>query len=108
MRKGLSILLIVVFLLAQYGNVLSYAYCKWKAETMAASCNCEKKFIEETKDSAHPAQVTLKDRLEDPYIKTDALIIGTPSEQINSCFVKRASLLPEGFESSLLHPPPIF
>jgi hypothetical protein len=107
MRKALSILLIVVFFLAQYGNVLSYAYCKWQAETMSASCDCEKKFTEGTKDSDHPAPVALKDKSEDPYIKADVVIISKFSKQINSCFVNKISFLSKGFKSSPLRPPSI-
>jgi len=107
MRKALSILLIVVFFIAQYGNVLSYAYCKWQAETMSASCDCEKKFTEGTKDSDHPAPVALKDKSEDPYIKADVVIISKFSKQVNSCFVNKISFLSKGFKSSPLRPPSI-
>jgi len=105
MRKALSILLIVVFFLAQYGNVLSYAYCKWKSETISASCDCEKKFTEGTKDSDHPVRVALKDESEDPYIRADVVIISKFSKQINSCFVNKISFLSKGFKSSPLRPP---
>lgn len=104
-KKALSILLIVVFFLAQYGKVVSYMYCKWKAEVKAVTCDCEKKLGEDTKAADHSAQLLLKDKSEDPCITADLLYAGRPSEQINSCFVNTVSTLSQGFESSLLHPP---
>jgi len=106
MKKALSISLILVFLIAQYGNILSYVYCKWRAEAMSASCDCEKKYAQETKDPDHPVQVVLKDKSADPYEKTGVVIFGEFSKPINCCFVNRASLLAKGFQSPLLHPPP--
>src|SRR5258705_11283207 len=85
-KKALSILLIVVFLLAQYGKVVSYMYCKWKAEVKTVTCDCEKKLANDTKASDH-AQLLLKDKSEDPCIKTDLLHGDTYSTEINSCFV---------------------
>jgi hypothetical protein len=107
MRKVFAILFIGVFLLAQYGNVLSYVYCKWKSETVAASCDCEKRFSADTKSSDHPVQITLKDKLEDPYIKTDILSLGKYSCQISSRFSNNVFSLAEGFKSSPLRPPSV-
>jgi len=107
MRRAFAILLIGVFLLAQYGNVLSYVYCKWKAETTSASCDCEKKYSEDTKNSDYPEQISLKEKPEDPFIKSDLLLAGGFSKQISSCSVNRSFLLAKGFKSSPLHPPAI-
>ena len=106
-RRAFAILLIGVFLLAQYGHLLSYVYCKWKAETEAASCDCQKKFTADTRNSDHPVQITLKDKLEDPYIKTDMLSFSKFATQLSSQFGNNVSLLAEGFKPSLFRPPSV-
>jgi len=105
MKTAFAILLIGVFFLAHYGNLLSYVYCKWKAETVAASCDCQKKFTADTKNSDHPVQITLKDKLEDPYIKTDMLSLSKFATQLSSQFGNNVFLLAEGFEPSRFRPP---
>jgi hypothetical protein len=105
MKKALSIVFILVFFLAQFGNILSYAYCKWRAEAKAVTCDCEKKLVSETKTSDHATQQLLKEKPADPYVKTTLNTFDRFSEQINSCFVNTVSPLAQGFESSVLHPP---
>jgi hypothetical protein len=107
MKIALSISLILVFTFAQYGIILSYVYCKWKSEIKATTCDCEKKLVTDTKNSDHSAQLILKDKSQDPYIKTDLIHINKFSNQMNSCFVNNISLLAQGFESSVLRPPAI-
>jgi len=97
--------LLLIFFVSQYGKVVSYLYCKAQAVVKTVACDCEKNLAAGTKDSTHSAQLLLKDKSEDPYIKTDLIKVNCFSEHGNSCFVNTVSLLPQGFESSLLHPP---
>jgi hypothetical protein len=80
-------------------------YCKWKAEIKTVTCDCEKKLATDTKASDHTAQLLLKDKSEDPCIKTDLLHGDRYSTEINSCFVNTVSSLSQGFESPVLRPP---
>jgi hypothetical protein len=100
-----AILLIIVFVLAQYGKFISYAYCKWQAEIKTAACDCENILTEKNNPDDHTAQLPLNIKTDEPCVKPNFIAIQFIPGQLNSCFVDNDPPLLKGFESSLLRPP---
>ena len=106
LKKTFSILLLVIFSLSQYGKFISYAYCLLQAEAKAVSCDCQKQLGADSKNtSEHAAQLTLKDKYEEPYITTEFISLNLDALQTKNCFANKLFSPAKGFERPLLHPP---
>ena len=68
MKKSISILLLFIFLLAQYGKVISYVYCKWEVRS-EVHCDCEKILADEKhQGSDHMAALNFNSKWEEPAL----------------------------------------
>jgi hypothetical protein len=68
LKKVFSILFLLIFLLAQYGKVISYVYCKWEVRS-EVHCDCEKILVQEQhQGSDQLASNTYNNKLEEPVV----------------------------------------
>ena len=105
MKKLFSILFFSIFLFAQFGKVISYAYCKWEFRS-AVSCDCEKIFTkDEHQGSDQLAKVNLVVKGEEPVVlqsdETSFVSIGL----IKIHFAYPPIQLLNGFTGLPFHPP---
>src|SRR5215831_7810884 len=72
MKKFISITLLFVFFLAQFGKMVSYGYCKWENRSVM-QCDCEKVFAVDDHQTDHQlSKINAVTKLEDLVISYSA------------------------------------
>jgi len=107
LKKLLSILFFSIFLFAQFGKVISYAYCKWEKRT-EVHCDCEKILLYANhQDDEQLAKLNINVKWEEPIIadRDEMSIIGT-NDLLNHTSAYFQDLT-NGYAVLPFHPPAI-
>jgi hypothetical protein len=105
MKKIGSIVFLFIFFLAQYGKLVSYSYCRIKADIQSVSCDCEK--ILSDQNTHAKAQLILKEKPEEVYLTSNIFSYSYITFNIANPYCSIQHSLSEGFHPSLFHPPSI-
>ena len=104
MKKFISITFLFIFFLAQYGKVVSYAYCEWENRAVV-QCDCEKVFAVDDQQKDHQlSKINAVTKLEDPVIfsASSSAAITLPGDTLHPNISEN---LLTGFPDSSFHPP---
>jgi hypothetical protein len=100
--------LLAIFCFSQYGKFISYAYCVAQAEVKGVACDCASQLAGNFKNSTdHAAQLTQKDKYEEPYITAEFISMNLDLIHITNFFDDKFFFLLKGFEHPLFHPPTV-
>jgi hypothetical protein len=104
-KKCCSIVFLLIFFLAQYGKLVSYSYCRIKADSQSVSCDCEK--ILSDQNTHAKAQVILKEKPEEVYVKTNFFSYSHTILNLTQPYSVIQNSLSEGYHPALFHPPAV-
>jgi hypothetical protein len=104
-KKACSIVFLIIFFLAQYGKLVSYSYCKIKADIRAVSCDCEKLLSDQNTHAK--AQLILKEKPEEVYLTTNFFSYSYATLNVAQPHCRIQNALSEGYHPTLFHPPSI-
>jgi len=107
LKKILSIIFFSIFLFAQFGKVMSYAYCKWETRT-EVHCDCEKILLYANhQDDDQLAKLNINSKWEEPIIADrNELRFNETNELLNHTPAYLQDLT-NGFVALPFHPPAI-
>jgi hypothetical protein len=107
LKKILSISFLSIFLLAQYGRVLSYVYCKWESRT-EVHCDCEKILLfNDHQDDDQLVSLNVNSRWEEPIIADSHIPIQYEIKHLSAFVQAQIPGILKGFSPLPFHPPAV-